>query len=291
MKSMSLSRRVAAAGAVSAMAAGALVATAGTASADDPVVNNVYSCTVPGFPAFPVGLQAVAVGISGFPSIGAGTSIPAGLLTVSNVFTIPGQVHDLMAQLQVQDVSATSYSGDFGGNPISVSGVSVTLANMTQNGDGTWSSDHVDNDGNGLPDSGEGNGLNDAFEVPAAGTYDVLSPANLTLLATKADGTPAAQVSCVIQDGTTPGAFTNILVTKNASTVAAKATKKHFAQGKAAKVKTTVTGGSKTPTGKVLLKKGSKTLASGSLNDAGQAVLSTKKLPVGKNSLTVVYKG
>ena len=46
----------------------------------------------------------------------------------------------------------------------------------------------------------------------------------------------------------------------------------------------------KTPTGTVILKKGSRTLDKGKLKK-GAAVLSTKALGVGKNKLTVVYKG
>ncbi|MEJ7794052.1 MAG: Ig-like domain-containing protein [Nocardioides sp.] len=46
------------------------------------------------------------------------------------------------------------------------------------------------------------------------------------------------------------------------------------------------------PSGKVILKKGAKTLTSGMLNNNnGVVVLKTKALALGKNKLTAIYKG
>ena len=46
-----------------------------------------------------------------------------------------------------------------------------------------------------------------------------------------------------------------------------------------------------TPTGKVVLKRGKRTLAKGTLSDRGRVVLKTRNLKVGKNRLVAKYRG
>ncbi|MCW2791108.1 MAG: hypothetical protein JWO76_206 [Nocardioides sp.] len=292
MNVVSISKRFAATGAVTALAAGALVATAGAAHAES-VVNNTYSCTAQtadGPATFPLFLTTAAPGIGGFENFGlkAGTVISLPALTVTNTFTVPTPVHSLLVANHVRDISVPTYTGTFGDQPVPVDGVAVTVAGMTDNGNGTWSTDHADADADGLPD--EGNGSNGTFTVPAAGAQDVVSPTSLDLLATLEDGTTQTHIPCTLADGTTAGAYQTINVVKNVSTTTAKVAKAKFKKGKPAKVNATVTG-AKLAGNKVLLKKGAKTLATATLNAAGKASLVTKKLKVGSNKLTVVYKG
>lgn len=284
MKFTTISRRVAATGAATALAAGAVVGLTTTAAHAEPVVTNTYSCTAAG-QTFPVGLTTNAPGIEGFPQINAGADLPGSLLSVTNTFTIPGAVYAFMSQAGVQTVSAPTYSGTFGATLINVTGVSVTLAGMTQNPDGSYSSDSTDADG----DPVEGTGLNSAFTVPVAGEYDIVSPTTLDMVATTASG-GEIPVSCTIADGTTAGAYHHIVVFKNATETTGRATKKSFQVGRKAKVAAAVTGGTQLLGDKVLLKKGTKTLDSALLAADGTATLVTKKLPVGKNKVKVVYK-
>lgn len=287
MKFTTISRRVAATGAATAIAAAGVVATTTTTAFADPVVTNTYVCTASG-QQFPVTLTTNAPGIENFVDFGlhAGAALPGGALTVVNTFTISDGVHSALAGLfHVTSIDATDFSGDFGGNPVGVDGVSVTLAGFTQNEDTTWSSDSTDTDG----DPREGDGTNLPFVAPEAGAQPVTSPDTLGLVATLADGSQLP-VDCVIAPETTPGNYSVINLVKNDSVTTGKATKSSFAKGTAAKVKATVTGGAELVGDKVLLKKGTKTLDSAVLKDNGTAVLSTKALPVGKNTLKVVYK-
>ena len=271
-------RRVAAAGAVSALAAGALVATASTAQAFT-TVSNTYTCSAPIGSPFPVFLASSAPNLDLVAGTGvaAGSSVPGGLLSVNNHFTIPNAVHDLMVSQQVTTMDVPNFAGEFGGQTVGVTGVSANLSDFTADANGqTWSADAAP-------------GANDAFTVPAAGQYDVNSPSAFQLIANRPAG--PLPVSCVIADGTTAGSYANLTVFKNASTTTAKATRTSFVKGKAAKVVATVVA-DHMPTGKVLLKnKAGKTLDSADLNSLGKATLSTTKLPVGKNVLKVLYKG
>lgn len=285
MKYTTLSRRTAAAGAASALVTGALVGATTTAAQADPVVNNTYTCTAAG-QTFPVFLTSNAPGIEAFPEISAGTDLGPGLLSVTNTFTIPDGVYKFMSNAGVTTVSAPTFSGAFGDTPIGVDGVSVTLAGMTQNANTTWSSDSTDADGDGV----EGTGFNAAFEVPAAGSYEILSPATLDLVATTAAG-GQIPVACVTADGTTAGAYHQIQVNKNASTSKATAVNSPVTKGEVAKVKVKVSAPNETPTGKVIFKKGAKNLGSVSLNARGIAILKTKALAVGANKITTTYRG
>lgn len=289
MKFTTIPRRIAVTGATTALAAGALVGLGTTAAHADPIVTNTYVCSASG-QQFPVTLTTNAPGIENFVDFGlhAGAALPGGALTVTNTFTVSDAVHSALVGLfHVTRIDATDFTGSFGGNPVGVDGVFVTMAGFTQNSDGSWSSNHADANADGQPD--EGNGSNAAFTAPEAGAQPVTSPATLGLLATTEAGSQIP-VDCTIAPDTTPGNYSVINLVKNDSVTTGKATKKSFVLGKAAKVKATVTGGAELVGDKVLLKKGTKTLDSALLGADGTAILSTKKLPVGKNKVTVVYK-
>lgn len=285
MNVLTKSTRLAATGAVTALAAATLVGATTTAANAEPVVENQqYTCSAFGS-EFPVFLTTNAPGIEAFPSIGAGTDLPGGLLSVTNTFTIPDAVYQALSGFGVTDVSVPTFTGSFGDTPIGVDGVSVTVAGFTNNGNGTWSSDSTDQDA----DPVEGTGVNSAFEVPAAGEYDILSPATLDLLATNADGGTVATVPCTLAEGT-PGAYHHIVVTKNESTVSGTAVKKTLKTTKVAKMKVTASS-AQTPTGMVVVKEGKKTLGSGTLNDLGKATIAMGKLSKGEHNVKVIYKG
>ena len=94
------------------------------------------------------------------------------------------------------------------------------------------------------------------------------------------------------QEQTARKILTTVDVSKNDSTTAtAKAKNAPVAKGKMAKVGVTVKAPNETPGGKVILKKGKKTLDKANLDNKGKATLSYKAKKVGKNKLKVVYKG
>lgn len=273
------STRVLATAGVAALAAGTvLVGT--TTSAEAAPATTQYTCQ---YEALGLGPWAVTVdteilGLDQIPTISAGTDVPGGFATITNHFTIPADAHDTLASFNVEDVSFPDFAGTFGTNPVGVADMAATVSGMTDNGDGTWGFD--------------ANGLNAAFEVPAAGTYDLHSPEAFGMVASVPNVGNVA-VPCVLTTGTEAGVLGTVDVTKNASTTAATVVKPPVEKGTKGKVKVTVATDNATQgaSGKVVAKKGSKTIGSGTLNDAGKVTITLDKLPVGKNKVTLNYKG
>lgn len=274
MNITTLSRRTAAAGVASALVAGALVGATSTAAQAAPIANQ-YLCTSP-IGEFPVWLNSDAPMLDPIPQVSAGQAVPGGLLTVSNTFTVPQQVRDSLAGAGIEDLAFPDFAGEFGGVSIPVQGVTAKVSEMTDNGNGTWSVQASE-------------GTNGAFETPAAGTYDVLSPDAFAIAATLGEG--QIDVACTIAEGTTPESYKTLPVLKNASSVTATGPKKAPHKGDVAKIRVTINAANETPSGKVILKRGKKTVAKKNLNDKGKATLKTRKLRVGKNKLRVIYKG
>ena len=283
MKFTTLSRRTAAAGAASALVAGALVGATTTAAQAAPVTNT-YTCTTPVGPQEVV-LDSDAPGIEGLPSLPAGLTVPPQSLSVTNKFTISDSFHDTLAGFGVENLAIPGFSGSVGDATVPVDGVAVTVSGMVDNGDGTWSTDSTDTDG----DPVEGTGLNGTFETPAAGTYDVLSPSEFTI-ETTLGGNPVS-VPCVLNAGTEPGSYDQLTFVKNDSTSKATAVNSPVKKGDTAKVKVKVSAPNEVPTGKVILKKGTQKLDSGTLNAKGVVTLKYTAKAVGKNKLKAIYKG
>ena len=276
MKFASVSKRLATVGVATALAGGALVG-AGVTSAEAASVTNSYTCSnaAAGLGPWSVGLVSDAPGIDGIPSIGAGFDVPAGFVTLTNHFTIPDTAYTTLTSYHVEDLSFPDFAGSFGPNPIGVSGMTAKVSAMTDNGDGTHSFDS--------------NGLTDAFEAPAAGVFDVVSATSFSMVATVPNLGPVP-VSCVLADGTTAGSFATITTTKNKATVTGKPTAR-LTHTKAAKLAVTTAAANQVPTGKIVVKQGTKTLGSALMNAKGKAVVNLGKLKKGKHKVTMIYKG
>jgi hypothetical protein len=264
MKFTTPARRLLAAGAVSALAAGTLVGMTTTASAAP--INNQYTCqsTTPG-ETFPLWLTSDIPGLEEYPEAPAGFLVPP-ILTVVNTVTVPAEVIQTMEGFNIDRLESPDFAGSIGDTVVGVDDVGALVADATDNGNGTYS----------FP----ADGINAPFEVPAAGTYDVVGPEAFHIDAYAGDF-PVLSVPCELTDGTTNGVYQSVTVLKNESTSNAKPTKRQFKKS----------APNETPSGKVLLKKGTKTLAKGNLNDNGVVVLKTKALRVGKTKLKTVYKG
>lgn len=275
MKFTTPARRVLAAGAVSALAAGALVTTTATTANAAPG-SNVYSCTTSAGP------QNVTVDVD-VPLIGALTQLEAGqpvdvdalpiVVEADMTFTISNSFKSLLTSLGVQEMEVPAYGADFGNSSIPVEAFAASVTDMQQNPDTSWSVEVT----TPVID----------FTAPASGEdVPVETPAVFGIIA-QIGGQPA-DVTCTRSDGA--DVLTTVDVVKTASTTSAKSAKRSFKKGDAAKVEVAVAGAYKKPSGQVILKKGTKTLDKAKLKK-GKAVLSTKALKVGKNKLTVTYKG
>lgn len=276
MKSITLTRRAVAAGAASALAAGALVGL--TAPAQAAPVTTSYSCE---YATLGLGPWTVAVD-SEVPAMGL---LPAGLpagfaieggFGVTNHFTLPAEAHEAMVTYGVEDISFPDYAGSFGTTSVGVSGMTGKVSQMTENPDGSWSFDSP--------------GTTTAFKAPRAGSYDITAPDVFDMTALV--GGNEVAVPCTLTSGAQPGIYkAGVTVVKNDSKANAKAVNSPTRKGKVAKVRVKVTADNHTPGGKVVLKRGKKTVAKGNLNRKGVVVLKTKALRVGKNRLVAQYKG
>lgn len=275
MKFTTLSRRTAAAGAASALVAGALVGATTTAAQAAPI-QNTYSCEGGSGP-FPVVLDSDIPTLAGFPTVPAGFDVPAQALEVLNTFTVPSAVITTMEGFGITRLASPDFAGALGANEVAVDGVEAAVASAVDNGDDTHSFD--------------ADGSNAAFEVPAAGSYDVLGPTDFVIEAYNASSTtPVLTVPCTLASAN--GSYQAIEVTKNDSESAATAVNSPVMKGDVAKVKVKVKGADfETPGGKVVLKKGTKTLDSGMLNAKGVVTLKFVAKTVGKNKLKAIYKG
>ena len=263
-----VTRRVAVTGVATALAAGALVG-AGATSATAAAGTNTYTCTTP-VGVFPI---ATTLTLGDLPdTMQAGEQINTAFDAPMD-FVANG---DLAAALLTFPPSAVTTSGvDL---PVGKSAVPVAGTALS---------------GSSIPNPGEllinTTGATTGFKAPAAGVHDVTMPSSFTLVPTVAALGGAVEVPCSTSDE--PAVLDQVEVLKNASATAAKATKRSFKKGTAAKIKSTVTGDVLTPAGKVVAKRGAKTYKA-TLNDAGVAVINLgSKLKPGKYSFAVKYLG
>src|SRR5688500_9396618 len=110
MKFTTLSRRTAAAGAASALVAGALVGATTTAAQAAPIMNE-YTCQ--GTSAFPVWLNSNLADIDGFDSVPAGFDVPAAFLPsgVTNTLTVPEEVITKMKEFTITRLDSPDFAG------------------------------------------------------------------------------------------------------------------------------------------------------------------------------------
>ena len=275
MKFNTLPRRVAATGAVTALAAGALVGLTATA-ADAANVTVTYSCPNPagGDPlAVTLDTDIPLLPVLGGQSWPAGDAVDENLASVTNHFTMPQATKDVLDGFQVSNIHFADFAGSLGSSkvPAVLSDVAIP-GGLTDNGNGTW----------GFQDDG----TNGAFYMPAAGSYQVLAPGAFTFTAT----TPAGGVDVTCNSVGAPGSYgTTVNVVKNDATVKGSSNTpvKHGAKAVLkAKVTSPVT---RKPTGTVTFKQGAKKLGTASLKK-GVATLSLK-LSKGTHKIKALYAG
>jgi hypothetical protein len=272
MKFTRLASRVAVGGVSAALATAGLVGATGTSASAAPVTTT-YSCVSP-LGTFPAD---VVVDIALLPSTApAGFPVPAGLLSFNSSLTVDNTVASGLGGLGVVSGKSDDFGTAFGAT---VAKAPVVWNTATPGPTRTTFS---------------GKGSNAAFVLPAAGTYSVNMPKSFTLQGTNASGqpVPGATATC---SSASPSALGSITLSKQKSTVKAKAKPVTAKKGATISVKGKVTNefqkvGGPAPTGKVIVKDGKKTVGKGKLKN-GKFVVKLKGLKVGAHKLTVLYKG
>jgi hypothetical protein len=271
MKFARLASRVAVGGVSAALATAGLVGVTASSASAAPV-STTYNCSAAG-QTFPV---PVSVDIALLPSTAvAGFPVPAGLLSFNSTLSVPDAVQQ---QLNLLVNNTGAKSDDFGtafGSTVAKAPTAWTKPAAATNGVWVYT----------------GKGSNSAFVLPKAGTYTVSMPTSFTLVTT--GGTAPVTATCTATG--TPATIGTIALSKQTSTVKAKATPTTAKKGTLILVKGKVTNqyaktGGPVATGKVLVKDGKKTVAKGKLKN-GKFKVKVKGLGVGSHKLTVLYKG
>lgn len=269
MKFNTLSKRIAATGAATALATGVLVAATGTA-ATAATAHGSYDCSAPGgaLGTFPMTLDVP--GLEEFPQVPAGFVAPVGFLSADSTLGVPvgaaatltslgvvgGAIDDFV--VKVGDVAAST--------PLTVTSIVPSISGAVVSA----------------------SGLSQVFTMPAAGSYDVSLPQSFTFVPTTAAG-PVSGLSfvCVTQ---APASLGQIETTLNDSVIDATAPRK-IKKGKKATIASVVTGGFSKATGDVVAMKGNKTLGQGVLAEDGTSKFKIGKLKRGVHTITVKYLG
>ena len=266
MNLRSLSARAALVGATTALVAGGLVVATNT-SANAAETTGTYTCAVPilGNQTFPLMVSVPLLP----PTAPAGFPVDPGLLSYSSTITVPASAAGPLASF-----------GVVGGT---IDDFAMSVGSTVVNAPGTYTANAAGSDGSVVMD---GTGANEAFNLPAAGTYDVKLPASYTFTPMTASGPlqiggQTVNIPCTTDAPATLGSVT---LTKQVSTMTAKAKKTSTGY----KVTALVSNEYTSPTGKVTTKVGSKKF-SAPINN-GKAVLKLPKSAKGK-SLTLKYGG
>lgn len=284
----SKSIRAVAASAVAVLAAGAVVAVTSTAAQAAVSASTTYDCTGVGAVGLAVEQSILTDGMT-FP---AGLDVPADFLGVDLDATISEATTTALRTLGVTQVGGSSDDMTLsvvaagGSTPVGSIGVVDVVfppADVPASGSMTLSTPPADGS-NGVPAS------LDAFNAPPAGTYDINFPPTFSFVATDGSGNQLADSTCTLQSGAEDRIAT-LTFTKNASTTTGKVVNPPVEKGTRGKIRTTVAAENETPSGKVVAKKGSQTIGSGMLNDKGKVTITLDRLPVGKHSVVLKYKG
>lgn len=267
MKLRSLTTRAAVAGATTALMAGGLVAATGT-SATAVDVKNTYVCSNAGL-EFSFPSEVTVSGAIPVPQYGAGAGVPAGILKLTASATVPAEVGPTLEAFGITGAKAKDYAADMGSSKatIPLEGDFVT----DEEGNTTW----------------EAAGSNLAFVTPEPGSYEALVPEAFSLTAMKGDA-ESATFDCILAEGQEPGSFGSLELFKQTSSVSVPK-KVSAKKGKPVKITAALSAEVNVGVGKVVAKKGNKTLAAATVEN-GKAVLNLgKKLPAGKHAITVSY--
>jgi hypothetical protein len=266
-----ITSRLVAGGATAALATAGLVGMTGTAAQAAPV-SSTYTCTTPFGPV----TGSVSVDIALLPPTApAGFPVAAGLFSFKSNLVISNATATGLSNAGVTGAKSDDFGTAFGDT--------VAKAPVVWTGPPTADATNT---------TFAGKGANTAFVLPKAGSYTVAMPKNFTLLATNSSGATVVTAPCTT---TAPATIGNLVLSKQAVKIKAKATPASVKKGGVVTVKGKIsndfvkTGGPEV-TGKVTIKDGKKKVGTGTIKK-GKFVVKLKGLAVGSHSLTVSYKG
>ncbi len=262
MNLRTIATRTAVTGAVTALAAGALVGISTTA-ANAASASSDYQCTSPvgDLGTFPVSIEVPLLP----PSAPAGFHIDQGLLSYTGTVVVPASTAQLLSSFNVDGANADDFTFAIG-------------TALDAKAPGTYTKGDANPDGSV---NFNGSGANAAFDLPKAGTYAVTMPESFTFTPTSGGNPLPVAATCTT---TAPGKLGDVTLTKQTSTITAKAAK----TTKGYKIVATVKNEYGTPTGKVVAKLGTKSY-SGTLK-SGKVSIALPKSAKGK-TVAVAYKG
>lgn len=253
-------RRLSAAGATAALAAGALVGF-GTASAQAATVSNVYTCNVAVL-STSFDTTLTATGEIPLPSAPAGYPVDAGLIGLDVSASIDPAFAPTLGQFGVTSATA----GDFA-LAMGTSKVPVALAGniVTEGGGVAW----------------KATGKNSAFVLPGAGTASAVLPKEFTFTVVASVG--EVPIPCTLKAGQTAQSLGSIQLAKQSTKTTAKVKK--------GKLTATVKGEASAATsGQVVVLNGKKVVGKANVKN-GKAVVTLKKLKKGSYKLVASFKG
>lgn len=209
-------------------------------------------------------------------SVATGFNVPGGLLPANVSFTIPASFGGTLKAFGVSKIGGSSNDLNLGLGSTSVPLQSVTAAAV----------DIVDGADTVLTAAGTAG----AFTTPSPGTKDITLPSTLSFVPVNQDGAALPTLACTLAN---PDAakIGSILVLKQTSSTAAKAVKTSVKTSQRAVVKVTVSRQFGDPaSGKVIAKRGTKTVGSGTLK-SGKASIKLAKLKKGTAKIVLTYQG
>lgn len=267
--------RAAAFGAAGALAVGTAITGVGAANA----ATTSYNCDIPMVGVVPVPVTAK----SPFPNeVRPGEAVPSEVQNMG-VTLAPGLVGIIVNVLKV-----TSVAGTIADTALSVGDTSVPLTGITA------ATTALPTDGV-TPATLPVTGTTGAFTAPTTlGSYPVKLPSSFTFTPTASDGgTPlVGSFPCTLPDGSSSQIGTMKVVDKYSSKTAARLKNAPITTSKHAKIAVKVVNGNgAAAAGKVIAKKGTKTIAKGTLSDAGRKTLVLPLLKRGDQKIVVKYLG
>jgi hypothetical protein len=279
-----VSSRLAATTAATALVAGALVGSAGTADAATTAPHRglgggtTYTCTVPILGDIDVPIVA---DIPDLPT-DIPTELPLDALPVNVTSTIPASLLGPLSFLGLTDLggSINAFTMTLGDLPLAVDNLAAAPVAIPLVGD--------------LPLVASGASATTGAKAGAPGAYDLALPTSFNFLPLSSlplpIPLPELGLPCTIKDPST-AVVGQATVRKQTAALAAVAANKTIKKGTAAKVATSVTrelGGKGAGTVKVM--ENGKKLASKTLTN-GSAKFTIKNLKVGKHALKFIYSG
>lgn len=262
-------------------AAGTLVAglalTAATATTAQAAVTGTvdYLCGTPLGSTVPVPVTFASEAIPA--SVPAGWDVPAGALPVDLSVAIPAAFGDTLGFIGVTGVQGSSSDivMGLGSASVPLTGVSVPTTPIVTGQDTVLS----------IP------ARTGAFTTPDAGTAALTAPEEFTFSALSQSGLPLGTLECALAAGATREVGT-VEVVKQTSTTTARPVKAKVPVGKRPVINAAVsTAMGSTAEGRVVVKRGTSTLASKALGDGGAARVALPKLKPGRYTVAVQYLG